>query len=716
MKSYHKILFLLLLSINCSLIFAQRKEISVGPAPVSIGKIEQQIGSLQENPASIAYGHLFQSGSTLSIPIPAGYPFNTMSLFQPPDFASSMTKGGNGNYYLITHEPALYNFNNTTGAVTLIGSITGLNGDFANGISYNPANSTYYIITSANLYSFNITTRVATLIGSMGIQNSAFIDLCFNEGGACYAYDIATDASYIIDPATGSATLLGPLGFVANYGQGMSYDMETSTIYLSAFNYSEGSGQLRIMDPGTGATALLTDWGNQQIAPFALNTQFEPPCTIGAPSNPGPANGSTNVPVNGNNLTWTNGAGTTDVEIWFGSQGNVTKVYDGPVVSFYNLPTLQYQTKYLWWIICKNSTCKTQGLPWTFTTQLDPNQVIAFSEPFNNLNCWTPIGPFGWQNWSVQLTNNAQGSPPSELDLWYDPSFNGLTRILSCPINSNSGFQNNISFKHYFDIFLSAGPVIGLAVSYDGGSTSTMLWEESPVGDIIGEAVSVSFTPVQNTYQLIFYLNGNIFLINQWDIDDVQVDYIVPVELTSFTASVDNGIVELNWMTATETNNRGFEVQRSSGSEFETIAFVAGHGTTTETKSYSYSDGNVTSGRYSYRLKQIDFDGTFQYSNIIEADVPVVNEFALNQNYPNPFNPSTNISFRLAVDSKVNLKVFDVLGQEVANLLNTDLAAGSHNLSFDASALNSGFYVYRLEAVGVDGTNFIESKKMLLLK
>ena len=209
-----------------------------------------------------------------------------------------------------------------------------------------------------------------------------------------------------------------------------------------------------------------------------------------------------------------------------------------------------------------------------------------------------------------------------------------------------------------------------------------------------------------------------------WNLDpatDLSVkisgdDNLVPVELTSFTANANFGVVELQWITATENNNQGFEVQRSNGSDFETIAFVNGFGTTTESQVYRYSDKSVTVGSYTYRLKQIDFDGTTSYSNEIEVNVPAPAEFALDQNYPNPFNPSTQIAFRLAVDSKVSLKVFNILGQEIATLINTNLVAGGHDINFDASNLNSGVYLYRIEATGIDGSNFIDVKKMILTK
>jgi Concanavalin A-like lectin/glucanases superfamily len=154
---------------------------------------------------------------------------------------------------------------------------------------------------------------------------------------------------------------------------------------------------------------------------------------------------------------------------------------------------------------------------------------------------------------------------------------------------------------------------------------------------------------------------------------------IVPVELTSFTALVNGDDVQLLWITASELNNSGFSIERKySNNEFIEVGFVPGFGTTTEPKSYSFNDDNLRSGVYTYRLKQIDFDGTFTYSDEVEVDIAVPATFSLDQNYPNPFNPNTRISFSLAVDSKVSLKIFDVLGQEVASPVNQDNAGNSH--------------------------------------
>ena len=188
---------------------------------------------------------------------------------------------------------------------------------------------------------------------------------------------------------------------------------------------------------------------------------------------------------------------------------------------------------------------------------------------------------------------------------------------------------------------------------------------------------------------------------------------IVPVELVSFSASVSANVVTLSWSTATELNNRGFEIERSSDKiDWRTNGFKEGNGTTSEPQNYSFNDdlSDITSDRLYYRLKQLDFNGSFEYSNTIEVVVPP-SEFLLSQNYPNPFNPSTTISYQLPVNSFVSLKVYNVLGNEVASLVNEQKQAGEHEIEFNASGLGSGVYFYTLKA-----GNFIQSKKMLLLK
>jgi len=195
--------------------------------------------------------------------------------------------------------------------------------------------------------------------------------------------------------------------------------------------------------------------------------------------------------------------------------------------------------------------------------------------------------------------------------------------------------------------------------------------------------------------------------------DDYQVlDLIIPVELTSFTASVNEGNVVLNWSTATETNNHLFEIERKAvTSEYITIGYVEGAGTTTEPQNYSYADNEVETGTYTYRLKQVDFDGTFTYSNEVEVDVTAPLSFNLDQNYPNPFNPTTNINYSIQEAGNIILAVYNTVGEKVAVLVNGYSEAGHFEVSFDASNLPSGVYLYKLQSA-----NSVQTKKMMLLK
>jgi subtilisin family serine protease len=192
---------------------------------------------------------------------------------------------------------------------------------------------------------------------------------------------------------------------------------------------------------------------------------------------------------------------------------------------------------------------------------------------------------------------------------------------------------------------------------------------------------------------------------------------MIPVELASFTAASDENSVTLNWSTATETNNSGFAIERKTtlDERWKEVGFVPGFGTTTERKSYSFLDENLTMGSYSYRLKQIDFAGTFEYSNAVVVEVFSPEKYTLMQNFPNPFNPSTTIEFSIPQASNVTIEIYNIVGERVASLVNKTLDAGYHRANFNASNLPSGTYVYQLKASGQNGT-FTETKKMLLMK
>ena len=196
------------------------------------------------------------------------------------------------------------------------------------------------------------------------------------------------------------------------------------------------------------------------------------------------------------------------------------------------------------------------------------------------------------------------------------------------------------------------------------------------------------------------------------------VPQIVPVELISFNANVINNEVQLSWQTATETNNQGFAIERKHNfGDWQRIGFVEGTGTTTETQSYSFVDDDVEAGKYQYRLKQIDYNGTYEYSKIIEVEIAAPTKFSLEQNYPNPFNPTTTITFQLPLDKRISLKVYDILGKEVKTLINDqEFKKGNNKVVWDGtdnfgSKVASGNYIYTLKY-----GNFTKSMKMTLLK
>lgn len=233
-----------------------------------------------------------------------------------------------------------------------------------------------------------------------------------------------------------------------------------------------------------------------------------------------------------------------------------------------------------------------------------------------------------------------------------------------------------------------------------------------------GSSAALVFTFQSDNFDPGYYSYDMIVETNDPSVpaDTVRVSMIiygmVPVELSSFAAETDRDNVLLSWKTATESNNRGFEIQRQTAKiQWETISFIDGAGTSTEPVSYSFSDTNLKPGTYFYRLRQLDFDNTESLSETIEVSVGLPGQYELLQNYPNPFNPSTVIEFALPEDIEVNLNVYNALGEKTAVLQNGLLGAGYHKYTFNGADFPSGIYIYQLNA-----GSFSQSRKMLLIK
>ncbi|HEY6436211.1 MAG TPA: choice-of-anchor V domain-containing protein [Ignavibacteriaceae bacterium] len=287
-----------------------------------------------------------------------------------------------------------------------------------------------------------------------------------------------------------------------------------------------------------------------------------------------------------------------------------------------------------------------------------------------------------------------------------------------------------------FKLLMTGGPAVAggfnLATYFgelDSADTSTKV--------LFGQLTHTSPNPFQNdTVSWSFYYSAPDSLVSdtiysvansvnddgipsnldQWNFGEnfaVRIfDDPVPVELSNFVVTVNLNNVQISWTTLTETNNSGFDIERKTeSSDWLEITFVPGFGTSTESHSYIYNDNQLQDGSYSYRLKQINLDGSVVYSDIVNIEVSIPSEFTLEQNYPNPFNPSTNIGFRVAEFGFVSLKVYDALGNLVATLADEQKPAGEYDVEFNAQGFTSGIYFYKLETEFFNAT-----KKMILLK
>jgi len=379
-----------------------------------------------------------------------------------------------------------------------------------------------------------------------------------------------------------------------------------------------------------------------------------------------------------------------------------------------------------------------QTVTWDMTTSVNLDGTITYGSGPNpdglggqtNIAIDTSGGPYN--GYIYVLCSVDRNSTADPLDVMFARSTNGGVSF-SSPIKIND--DPGTSAYQWFGT-MSVAPngridVIWLDTRDNPGTyLSALYYSKSTNGGVTwsaNERLSGFFNPhlgwpqqnkMGDYFNMVSDINGASLawaatFNGEQDVYYSYITDVVPVELVSFTASVAANVVTLSWSTATELNNSGFEIERSSDNTiWRTIGFKEGNGTTSEPQQYSYSDlllGKAPSKLY-YRLKQLDFNGSFEYSGIVEVEIAPT-EFSLAQNYPNPFNPITAISYQLPMNSFVTLKVYDVLGNEVATLVNEEKSAGVHEVEFNATELGSGVYFYTLKA-----DEFLSTKKMILLR
>jgi len=317
-------------------------------------------------------------------------------------------------------------------------------------------------------------------------------------------------------------------------------------------------------------------------------------------------------------------------------------------------------------------------------------------------------GGLNW-DWSVFYFQNNEGKCT---DIYFFDSNTGITSgavwdgqgAISRTTNSGANWSTTL-FTHVFEgmdfPMANTGYVAGWAGLIIYTTDSGITWTEQTTSSSYYFS-DIAFIP-NTLIGVVVGTGGTMLRTNNGG---------VPVELVSFTASVNANDVMLNWSTATEVNNSGFNIERkSTNAEWQEIGFVPGFGTTTEPRSYSFNDADVISGTYNYRLKQVDFDGSFAYSNEVEVEVTNPVEYTLAQNYPNPFNPSTRIKFTIPNSEMVSVSVYNSLGEKVADLVNEVLYAGQHSVDFNAQGLASGIYIVKMKTA-----NFTDTRKMSLMK
>jgi hypothetical protein len=366
--------------------------------------------------------------------------------------------------------------------------------------------------------------------------------------------------------------------------------------------------------------------------------------------------------------------------------------------------------------------------PATFYQFFVAPQTVAMYDEANNITNWTAAGI-----WNITTTKYVS-APSSFTD---SPGGNYVNNVTSSlRYNNQVALTNALGAVLEFDtqwaietdwdygqIQLSTNngtTWISLTGQFTNPGTGSFQPTGEPLYDAtqstwVHESIDISAYADQQVSIRFYFRTDGSMQQDGWYVDNVKVSVyngVIPVELVSFSSSVINNTVGLNWITATELNNSGFEIQKSlDNSNWNKVGFVTGHGTSSEVHSYSFVDANPVTGISYYRLKQIDFDGTSEYSNIVEVVYGAVAEFALEQNYPNPFNPTTKINYSIKEKGNVELKIFDLLGSEIASLVNEEKTPGNYEVFFNASNLSSGVYLYTIKA-----GSFVQTRKMMLMK
>ena len=465
-----------------------------------------------------------------------------------------------------------------------------------------------------------------------------------------------------------------PAGYTSGWGHAMIFGTSATTAYMPVFNASSGGG--RILKTTDGGTT----WTHQTTATFAAPSGF-PNVLHFFNENEGFTMGDPNGGYF--EIYTTADGGTNWVRVPQANLPAPVAADEYGVVGYYSAVGNN-----AWFTTNKGRIIKTtdKGMTWTAST--------------------TPVAV--GNQFKIEMKDALNGiilDVISTSPLYYKTADGGATWSPLLP--TGNFYDGDYCYvPGTMDAWVSTSAATGFSGVYysiDNGSS----WTDCN-GTMGIQHLAVSFFDNTTGWAGAFNTSATVGGIYKF----TGMVAPIPVELSSFTANAAQNAVVLNWETASEVNNFGFEVERSFDNvTFSTLGFVDGKGTTTERQAYSFTDQTSLTSKAYYRLRQVDFDGRFDYSDVVTVENTIPESFSLNQNFPNPFNPSTRLSFSLPQATDVQLSIYDASGKLVETLVSEARAAGYHEVIWNASNNASGIYFARIQA-----GNFTKNIKMTLLK
>lgn len=453
----------------------------------------------------------------------------------------------------------------------------------------------------------------------------------------------------------------------------------------------------------------------------------------GSAFNPMTAPGAIGIDLSEHTLLWENPLDVEYNECYFSSDSSLVsnmdttvRIQNGYPLTVFNsvtLTSLAQDTRYFWRIVEYNASGNSPSPVWYFNTL--PSPTFLYEYQFDSdLEGWEIFGPLGFNNWLWWNTSNA-GSNPGEMVFNWDPVFIGDSYIISPEIPCPAGATVAIFFEYYED-WWSDTVVVGCAITPDNGNTWTSIWELHATGNVGPDFFNTVISAPGN-FRLGFYYTGDSNNIDFLYIDNVSLSTPLtvsyPPSILHAQAISTERKVTLSWSSGSSpTSITGYRIQKKNGLPQDSSTYITIEETDANTFVF-YDETVELNHNYTYRIATISNPGySSHYGNEATAYVPdeltsikteseQPAEFLLGQNYPNPFNPSTKISFKIAKSGFTSLKVYDVLGNEVATLINEEKPAGEYEIDFNSNGLTSGFYFYQLKA-----GSFVDTKKMILMK